>query len=61
MVAAPTMAIDLPLKALAWQDAEGRVWLSYNSPVSLQARHGFPEPLLKNITGIAAIREAAVR
>jgi uncharacterized protein (DUF302 family) len=61
MVASPTLAIDLPLKALAWQDAEGRVWLSYNSPAYLQQRHGIPEPLLKNIAGIAAICEAAVR
>jgi uncharacterized protein (DUF302 family) len=61
MLAAPTAAIDLPLKALAWQDAEGRVWLSYNSPAYLQQRHGFPESLLKNIAGIAALCEAAVR
>jgi uncharacterized protein (DUF302 family) len=60
MLASPTVAIDLPLKALAWQDAEGRVWLSYNSPGYLRERHGFPEPLLKNIAGIAAICEAAV-
>src|SRR5208283_4583156 len=32
MVAAPRLAIDLPLKALAWQDELGKVWLSYNSP-----------------------------
>src|SRR5271157_1806632 len=32
MVAAPSLAIDLPLKALAWQDEGGKVWLSYNSP-----------------------------
>src|SRR5271169_485364 len=39
MVAAPTVAIDLPLKALVWQDADGRVWLSYNSPAYLKQRH----------------------
>src|SRR5215467_11818831 len=32
MVAAPTSAIDLPLKILVWQDANGQVWVSYNSP-----------------------------
>jgi uncharacterized protein (DUF302 family) len=32
MVASPTIAIDLPLKALVWQDTEGKVWLSHNSP-----------------------------
>jgi uncharacterized protein (DUF302 family) len=40
MVAAPTSAIDLPLKALAWQDADGKVWLTYNSPAYLKERHG---------------------
>src|SRR5258708_24213341 len=36
MVAAPTPAIDRPLKALAWQDDEGKVWLAYNSPSHMQ-------------------------
>jgi uncharacterized protein (DUF302 family) len=40
MIAAPTLAIDLPLRALAWQDADGQVWLSYNDPEYLQQRHG---------------------
>jgi len=40
----PSIAIDLPLKALAWEAADGRVWLSYNSPVFLQQRHGLEEP-----------------
>ena len=40
MAAAPTVAIDLPLKALAWEDADGKVWLSYNSPAYLKDRHG---------------------
>ena len=61
MVAAPTLAIDLPLKALAWQDADGHVWVSYNSPAYLQKRHDVPEDLIKNIAGIAAICEEAVR
>src|SRR5215472_8744024 len=39
MLAAPSSAIDLPLKILVWQDDEGRVWLSYNSPRYLQKRH----------------------
>ena len=60
MVAAPRLAIDLPLKALAWQDEDGRVWLSYNSPEYLQERHGFPADLLKNIAGIAALLQKAV-
>jgi uncharacterized protein (DUF302 family) len=60
MVAAPSVAIDLPLKALAWQDAQGKVWLSYNAPEYLQARHGIPAELLKNIAGPAALLQKAV-
>ena len=57
MQAAPTSAIDLPLKILVWQDDEGKVWVSYNSAEYLQARHGFPEALRGNLaaaTGLAA-------
>ena len=61
MVASPTLGIDLPLKALVWQDVDGRVWLSYNSPGYLQERHGFPEHLIENIAGIGTICEEAVR
>jgi uncharacterized protein (DUF302 family) len=60
MVAAPRLAIDLPLKALAWEDEQGQVWLSYNSPEYLQQRHDFPAELLKNIAGIAALIQKAV-
>ena len=60
MVASPRLAIDLPLKALAWQDEHGQVWLSYNSPEYLQQRHGFPADLMKNIAGIAALVQKAV-
>jgi uncharacterized protein (DUF302 family) len=60
MVAAPSVAIDLPLKALAWQDERGRVWLSYNAPEYLQQRHGFPADLLKNIAGASALIQKAV-
>jgi len=59
MIAAPTAAIDLPLKALAWEDPDGRVWLSYNRPEYLKERHGFPAELVKNIAGIKALVEAA--
>jgi len=60
MVAAPSLAIDLPLKALVWQDAQGKVWLSYNSPEYLQQRHGIPADLLKNIAGVGALIQKAV-
>jgi uncharacterized protein (DUF302 family) len=61
MVAAPTVAIDLPLKALVWEDADGKVWLSYNSPEYLRQRHEFPEELMANIAGPRVIFEEAVR
>ncbi len=60
MVATPSAAIDLPLKALAWQDEAGKVWLSYNSAEYLQQRHGFPEELMKNISVGSALMQKAV-
>lgn len=60
MVAAPSLAIDLPLKALVAQDESGKVWVSYNSPEYLQQRHGIPEDLIKNIAGVAALIAKAV-
>jgi uncharacterized protein (DUF302 family) len=60
MVAAPTLAIDLPLKALVWEDDGGKVWVTYNSPEYLQQRHGVPEELLKNIAVVGALVAKAV-
>jgi uncharacterized protein (DUF302 family) len=60
MIAAPTLAIDLPLKALVWEDDDGKVWISYNSPDYLQQRHGIPADLVKNIAGVGALVEKAV-
>ena len=61
MLAAPSVAIDLPLKALAWQDGGGRVWVSYNAPEYLKSRHELPEALLPNIAGIKTLVEQAAR
>jgi uncharacterized protein (DUF302 family) len=61
MIASPSVAIDLPLKALVWQDDAGKAWLSYNSPDYLRERHAIPEDLLQNIAGIGAICSDAVR
>jgi len=61
MLAAPTTAIDLPLKALVWEDQAGDVWVSYNTPQYLQGRHRFPEELIANIAGIRGIVDAAVQ
>jgi uncharacterized protein (DUF302 family) len=60
MVAAPTLAIDLPLKALVWEDEGGKVWVTYNSPEYLQQRHGVPEDLIKNIAVVGALVAKAV-
>ena len=50
MVAAPSIALDLPLKILVAEDAAGKVWLSYNKPEYLQARHHVPQDLVANIS-----------
>jgi uncharacterized protein (DUF302 family) len=60
MVATPSVAIDLPLKALVAEDAAGKVWISYNSPEYLQQRHGVPEELIKNIAVVGALVAKAV-
>ena len=60
MRAAPTVAIDLPLKALVWEDAQGKVWITYNSAEYLQRRHGIPEDLVKNLAGAATLIQKAV-
>lgn len=52
MLATPSIAIDLPLKVLVWENDSGEVLLSYNSPAYLLARHGTPADLLQNIAGI---------
>jgi len=59
MLAAPSIAIDLPLKILVWQDAQGKVWLSYNSPEYLSQRHGLPRDLVRNIAVVGALAAAA--
>ena len=55
MLAAPSSAIDLPLKILVSEDAAGKVWLSYNSPAYLQQRHAIPQDLLPNIAVAEAL------
>ena len=60
MVAAPSLAIDLPMKALVAEDSEGKVWVTYNNPDYLQERHGVPADLIKNLAGAGALIEKAV-
>jgi uncharacterized protein (DUF302 family) len=62
MQAQQTAGIDLPLKALAWEDAAGKVWLAYNDPEWIAARHGIPAggPVTKAMAaGLAAVTKAA--
>jgi len=58
MLAKPSSAIDLPLKILVWEDGEGKVWVSYNSPAYLAERHGLPEELLQNIAVVETLAAA---
>lgn len=60
MLAAPSVAIDLPLKTLVAEDEDGKVWVSYNSPEYLQQRHTIPQDLVKNIAGVGALVAKAV-
>jgi len=59
MIAAPTIAMDLPLKVLVWEDAEGKVQLSYNDSTWLQARHDLPADLVRNIAVVDALAAKA--
>jgi uncharacterized protein (DUF302 family) len=59
MLAAPSCALDLPLKILVREDKNGKVWVSYNTPDYLKQRHGIPQELLKNIAVIETIATKA--
>ncbi|MGA7220576.1 MAG: DUF302 domain-containing protein [Candidatus Sulfotelmatobacter sp.] len=59
MQAAPSVAIDLPLKILVAEDAQGKVWVSYNSPSYLAERHGLPAELLPNIAVVETLAAKA--
>jgi uncharacterized protein (DUF302 family) len=60
MQANPTIAIDLPMKALAWEDDNGKVWLSYNAPAFLKNRHDVKDELAKSLSGIVGLMDAAL-
>jgi uncharacterized protein (DUF302 family) len=59
MLAAPSAAIDLPLKILVAEDPQGKVWISYNSPDYLKERHRLPDNLVPNIAVVQALAAAA--
>ncbi len=60
MNAAPSAAIDLPLKALVWEDEQGKVWVAYNSPDYLKQRHGIPDDLVKNLGAAGPLIDQAL-
>jgi uncharacterized protein (DUF302 family) len=60
MNTAPLSAIDLPVKALIWQDAKSKVWLSYNSPSYLKERHGLSNEVIKPIDTINKVIQQAL-
>jgi len=51
LVASPRAGLDLPLKALAWEDESGKVWVSMNTPAYLTERHGLSDALVANVAG----------
>lgn len=59
MLAAPSIALDLPLKILIWEDSNGKVWVSYNSAEYLQQRHGIPQQLVPNLAVVEALAAKA--
>ena len=58
MIAAPGIAIDLPLKVLVWEDPDGITKISYNSPAYLQARHALPAELVRNIAIVETLAKS---
>ncbi|HTT12670.1 MAG TPA: DUF302 domain-containing protein [Burkholderiaceae bacterium] len=61
MQASPTAAIDLPLKALVWEDDGGQTWLAYNAPEYVIQRHGLAPALAANLAASIPILAAAAK
>ena len=61
MLAAPTSGIDLPLKLLVREDADGKTWISYNDPKHLQDRHHLPAELVQNLAIAGVLAEQVTR
>jgi uncharacterized protein (DUF302 family) len=61
MVAHPTIAIDLPMKALAWQDAAGKVWIGFNSADYMKKRHDLTDEQAKSLAVVGALIDAALK
>ena len=60
MLAAPTCALELPLKCLVWQDRAGHVWMTYNAPGYLKERFGLSDDLIQNIAGMERLIDLAL-
>jgi uncharacterized protein (DUF302 family) len=59
--ASPSVGLDLPLKALVWEDEQGTTWLAYNTPAYVVERHNLNASLSRNIEGAIALMEEAAR
>ena len=60
MNSSPSVAIDLPLKALAWEDERGKVWVSYNSPAYMKQRHDLKDEFMKNFAAVGSLIDEAL-
>jgi uncharacterized protein (DUF302 family) len=61
MIAAPLLALELPLKVLVWQSNDHQVWVSSTSISYLQSRYAIPQALVSNIAGVDALLEQALK
>ncbi len=61
MVARPLVGLELPLRVLVWRDPEGRVWVSYEESAFIARRFGLPDGLERNIAGVPALIDAALK
>jgi uncharacterized protein (DUF302 family) len=59
IVAAPTVALDLPLRVLVWEEDDGTVWVGYDTPEYLAERHGVPSDLLANVRAVETLAAIA--
>jgi uncharacterized protein (DUF302 family) len=60
MQAMPTVGLDLPFKALVWEDSDGKTWLAYNDPAYIVQRHAVASNLSVNFAALIALLERAV-
>ena len=61
MAAQPSVGIDLPLKVLLWEDADGTSWVAYNDPGYITHRHGLPAHFTSNLAAVVPLIERACR